>query len=74
MTCGRGASPNDADTAGVQSTVTWVEVLLLLSAAGAVGGLMTKRNRASRAVMWFSLAVLLILLAVFGREFVADLM
>jgi hypothetical protein len=53
--------------------MTWVEVLVLLSGTGIVGGLIRRRTRTGRIIMWVSLAMLAGLLATFGRELVSDL-
>ena len=53
--------------------MTWVEVLLLLSGAGVLGGLVRRRTRTGRIILWISLAALAALLATFGAEFMSDL-
>jgi len=53
--------------------MTWVEVLMLLSGAGILAGLIRRRTRSGRIIMWISLALLVALLSTFGREFVSDL-
>jgi hypothetical protein len=53
--------------------MTWVEVLVLLSGAAFVVGLIRRRTRAGRILAWVSLAVLAALLATFGPELVTDL-
>ena len=54
-------------------TVTWVEILLLVSAAGVTGGFLTRHTAVGRAVMWLCLFDLVFLLVLFGQEFIADL-
>ena len=54
--------------------MTSVEVLMLICIAGTVGGYLRRRTPPGRAVMWVSLVTLVLLLARFGAEFVADLL
>jgi hypothetical protein len=54
--------------------MTWVEGLMLLCVVGAVGGYLQRLTARGRAVMWVSLVTLVLLLARFGAEFVADLL
>ena len=53
--------------------MTWVEVLILGSTAGAIGGFSQRRKRVAQFVMLLSLFVLGSLLAMFGREFITEL-
>jgi hypothetical protein len=54
--------------------MTWVEGLMLVCIAGTFGGYVRRRPPRGRAVMWVSLVTLVLLLARFGAEFVADLL
>jgi hypothetical protein len=53
--------------------VTWVEVALLLSAAGALIGLRRYRTSTGRRIFLIAALFLALLLLLFGREFVQDL-
>ena len=54
--------------------MTWVEGFVLLFGGAALGGFMRRGTRTGRAVMWVSLTILTILLVMFGREFISDLL
>ena len=54
--------------------MTWVETLLVACLAGIITGLKNRRTRVGRSVLYVSLTVLIAVLAVFGREFVWDLL
>ena len=54
--------------------MTWVEGLMMVCIVGTFGGYLQRRTPRGRAVMWVSLMTLVLLLAWFGAEFVADLL
>jgi DNA phosphorothioation-dependent restriction protein DptG len=54
--------------------MTWVEGLVLLSVAAALGGFIQRRTRTGRVLMWVTLLLLATLLLIFGRELVSDLL
>jgi hypothetical protein len=54
--------------------MTWVETLILVSFACALGGFMFGRHALARGIAMVSTVVFLTLLLVFGDEFLADLL
>ena len=52
--------------------MTWVEILILVSLAGAIGGFTRRRTPTGKLIMLLSAFVLGVLLAVFGPELVGD--
>ncbi len=54
--------------------MTWVEGLMLLFMASALGGFIRRRTQTGRTVMRVSLLMLATLLVIFGREFISDLL